>query len=152
MNPTPLNIFKFFESPVSRRWIRPTQVATFSGYFFSDNAKAGSGNTANLQGGVVKYGHLPDSAQNDRPFIFGPSFTARLIKEAIGETERATDGFISTAFKIPKILSDYRRIIPLATLLDSHSRGRDLGAVNESGMDDDGLRRRKGKKRRGLRL
>jgi hypothetical protein len=84
--------------------------------------------------------------------FFRPSFTARLIKEAIGETERATDGFISTAFKIPKILSDYRRIIPLATLLDSHSRGRDLGAVNESGMDDDGLRRRKGKKRRGLRL
>jgi hypothetical protein len=42
----------------------------------------------------------------------------------------------------------------LATLLDSHSRGLDLGGVDEPGMDDNErlTRRRKKKRRRGLGL
>jgi hypothetical protein len=48
-------------------------------------------------------------------------------------------------FKIPKV-------IPLATLLDSHSRGRDLGAANEPDMDHEESLRTRRKKRRGLRM
>jgi hypothetical protein len=111
-----------------------------------DQLRAGNeharGNPANTQAGPVRYGKLPDSTQDLGLCVYRPSFTARLIKASIGEAERATDGFIGTAFKIPKV-------IPPATLLDSYSRGRDVGAVNESDRDySEGLTRRKRKKRR----
>ena len=80
--------------------------------------------------------------------VFRPSFTARIITAAIHEAklelDRATDGFIDTAFKIPKV-------IPLKTLLDAYGRGNNLGAGNEPDMVDRELKeKQKRKRRRGL--
>jgi hypothetical protein len=62
-----------------------------------------------------------------------PSFTSRIIAAASHdaklELDRATDGLIDTAFKMPKV-------VPLATLLDSYSRGNHLSAANEPDMVD----------------
>ncbi len=60
------------------------------------------------------------------------------------QAERTTDGVVGAVLKISKVM-------PLAALLDTYGRGRDLGAVDKPGVDNDGLRKRK-KRRRGLRL
>jgi hypothetical protein len=110
-----------------------------------DQLRAGNeharGNTANTQGGAVRYGKLPDSTQDVGLCIYRPSFTARIIRAAIAQTERASDGVVSTAFKIPKVL-------PLATLLDSYSGGNRLSPSNEPHMVDSDLKLKKRKKLR----
>lgn len=89
----------------------------------------------------VRYRKLPDQASNVGLLVCRPSFAARIIKGAIGEVERATNGVVSTAFKIPKVF-------PLATLLDSYSRGCGVDTDNQSFVVDSV----KKKKRRGLRM
>ena len=101
------------------------------------------GNRANTQGSIVKYGKLPDSAQTYGLFIFNPSFTATIFKHAIRESEREAERVVNAVFEIPKVLS-------LATLLDSHNSGRDLGPTNQSPAEDALRKKRKKKMRRGL--
>lgn len=103
------------------------------------------GNTANTQGGIVKYGQLPDSGKTHGLNIFAPSFAATIIKHAIGQSEREAEGVINTVLQIPKVLS-------LGTLLDSRNGGGDLGPSNQSPADDSMKKKRKKKKRRGLRM
>lgn len=107
--------------------------------------KHAQGNGTSVYQNSVRYGKLPDQASNAWLCVFRPSFTARLLKGAIGEAERAAEGVIHTAFKIPAIL-------PLATLLDSHNRGYHFGADHESDMDAIRLLKKRKRKRRGLRL
>jgi hypothetical protein len=114
-----------------------------------DKLRAGNehdqGNTANTQGGVVKYGQLPDSGKSHGLFIFSPSFTATIFKHAARQSAHETERVVNAVFEIPKVLS-------LATLLDSRNGGGDLGPSNQSPADDAMKRKRRKKKRRGLRM
>jgi hypothetical protein len=104
-----------------------------------------TGNTANTQGSIVKYGQLPDSRKTHGLNDFSTSFAATIIKHASRQSEHETERVVSTVLQIPKVLS-------LGTLLDSSNGGGDLGPANQSPVDDSMKRKRKKKKRRGLRL
>jgi hypothetical protein len=103
------------------------------------------GNRASTQQGEVRYGKLPDTTPKAWLCLFRQSFTARLIKEATQSLERATQGVVNTTLKIPKVL-------PLATLLNSHCRGNNFGTANESLGDAPMKKKPKKKRKRGLGL
>jgi hypothetical protein len=135
-----------YEQERDRQRIYEANVRSKSSF---DQLRAGNehaqGNRASTQQGEVRYGKLPDTTPKAWLCLFRQSFTVRLIKEATQSAERATEGLIHTTFKIPKVL-------PLATLLDSHSRGNNFGTVNESDVVDNDVKvkLKKRKKRRGL--
>lgn len=114
-----------------------------------DQLRAGNehaqGNRASAPRNTVRYRKLPASSQKVGLCVYRSSFAAGLIKGAIDEAERATDGVVNTTLKIPQVL-------PLATLLDSRGRGRSVGADNQSSVDDIIKKKPKKKKRRGLGL
>ncbi|WP_276372932.1 relaxase/mobilization nuclease domain-containing protein [Chryseolinea sp. H1M3-3] len=111
----------------------------------ADNEHA-QGNRANAQQGNVKYGRLSDSAQTRGLFIFSPSFTARVIKEAVGQSERTAEGVVNAVFEIPKGIS-------LATLLDSNPGRHHFVDNNQSTLGNLSVKKKpKKKKRRRLRL
>jgi hypothetical protein len=103
------------------------------------------GDTANIQGSIVKYGQLSDSGKTHGLHIFSPSFAATIVNHAIGQSEREAGEIINTVLQIPKVLS-------LGTLLDSSNGGGDLGPANQSPADDAMKKKRKKKRRRGLRM
>lgn len=135
-----------YEQERDRRTIHEANVRSQSTL---DQVRAGhkhaQGNRTSAYQNSVRYGKLPDPTSNAWLCVFRPSFTARILKGAFGEAERAADGVIHSDLKIPAIL-------PLATLLDSHSRGYHLGADHESDMDAIRLLKRRKRKRRGLGL
>ncbi|MBT1705281.1 relaxase/mobilization nuclease domain-containing protein [Chryseosolibacter indicus] len=101
---------------------------------------------ANAQGSDIKYGQLPDSTQINRLYIFSPSFAAGINKHANQSSE-------SQPGRVVKAVPEIQKSISLASLLDSHNRGRDLSPANQSSGDDDCMKKkRKKKKRRGLRM
>ncbi|MFZ6011763.1 MAG: hypothetical protein ACOYXT_15580 [Bacteroidota bacterium] len=95
------------------------------------------------QESVIKYGQLPDSAQTNRLYIFSPSFTAGIYKRALPELKPG---------KVINAVPEIQKGISLASLLDSHNRGRDLSPANQSSGDDSMNEKREKKKRRGLRM
>lgn len=89
---------------------------------------------------------LPDSTQTNRLYIFSPSFAAGINKHANQSSE-------SQPGRVVKAVPEIQKSISLASLLDSHNRGRDLSPANQSSGDDDSMmKKRKKKKRRGLRM
>src|SRR5690606_13546431 len=100
---------------------------------------------ANTQGSAVKYGQLPGSAETNRLYIFSPSFAAGVNKHANQSSESQLGRVVNAVPEIQKSIS-------LASLLDSHSRGRDLSPANQSSGDDGVKKKRKKKKSRGLRM
>jgi hypothetical protein len=111
--------------------------------------KHAQANRANTPGGTERYGKLPDKTSNPELFIYRPSFTAQIIRAAFAEadrkTERAVDGAINAVLKMPKVL-------PLKTLLDTHSRRNNSSATDELDMVDRELKEKQRKRRRGLRM
>jgi hypothetical protein len=109
------------------------------------NAQSGS---TGLQQSSVGLEQIPVRTPAYVMCVFQPSFGAQIIRAAAHEAEReldrATDGLINTAIKIPKV-------VPLKTLLDAHSRGNNLSVANEPDMVDRELKeKQKRKRRRGL--
>jgi hypothetical protein len=88
----------------------------------------GNRNPGSTQRSTVMYGKLPDQTPDAGLFVYRPSFAAQVIRTASDQadrnTERAVDGLLEAAFKIPKVLS-------LATLLDSNSGGNHLSASDQ---------------------
>jgi hypothetical protein len=102
-----------------------------------------------IRKGAVGYEQIPVRTPAYAICIFRPSFAASIIRAAIHEAEReldrATDGLIDAALKIPKV-------IPLKTLLDAYGRGSNLSGANEPDMVDRELKEdQQRKKRKGLR-
>src|SRR5690606_17047662 len=101
---------------------------------------------ANTQRCAIKYGQLPDSEQANRLYPFSASFAAGINKHANQSSE-------SQPGRVVKAVPEIQKSISLASLLDSHNRGRDLSPANQSSGDDDSMKKkRKKKKRRGLRM
>ena len=114
-----------------------------------DQLRAGNehaqGNRANAQQDNVQYRSIPDSISNVGKFVFRPSFQIARLAQADREFGRAVDNVINTVIKIPKVL-------PLATLLDSHRGGNHLGAVNQPAIADSMKKKPKKKKKKRLRI
>jgi hypothetical protein len=133
-----------YEQERDRQRIHETNVRSQSAL---DKFRAGNGhaqgNTANTQGGVVKYGQLPDSGKTHGLYPFSPSFAATIFNHAARQSEREAERVVNAVFEIPKVFS-------LATLLDSRNGGGDLGPSNQSPGDDAMKKKRRKKRRRGL--
>jgi hypothetical protein len=106
-------------------------------------------NSKGLRQGSVGFEQIPVRTPAYVMCVFRQSFAAQIIRAASHaaerEVDRATDGLINTAFKIPKV-------IPLKTLLDAYSRRDNFSNANEPDMVDRELKEKQRKKRRGLRM
>jgi hypothetical protein len=109
-----------------------------------DQLRAGNehaqGNRANAQQDNVQYRSIPNSISDVGKFVFRPSYQIGRFIQADRELGRAVDNVVNTVIKIPKVL-------PLATLLDSHSSGINVGIGHEYNLQSPLLKRRKRKKR-----
>lgn len=114
-----------------------------------DQLRAGNehahGYIANAQQSNVRYRSIPDSISHVGKFVFRPTFQIAKLAQVDREIGRAVDQFINTVIKI-------RAVLPLATLLDSHSGGNSVGAVNQPPMDDSLKKKPKKKKKKRLRI
>ncbi len=119
--------------------------------------RAGSQNAQSGRNAIrespVRYEQIPVRTPAHAFCVFRASFAAHIIRAAAHEAEReldrAADGLIDTALKIPKV-------IPLKTLLDaypdSYRDGNNLSGANEPDMVDRELKEdQQRKKRKGLR-
>jgi hypothetical protein len=135
-----------YEQERDRQRIHETNVRS---EYAIDQLRAGNKHAQSSRTGIRKspfgYEQVPVRTPAYAMCVFRPSFTARIITAAIHEAklelDRATDGLIDTAFKIPKV-------IPLKTLLDAYGRGNNLSVGNESDMVDRELKENQRRKRR----
>jgi hypothetical protein len=135
-----------YEQERDRQRIHEANVRSKSSF---DQLRAGNehaqGNRASTQQGDVLYRNIPVPIPNYGKYVFRPSFQIARLAQTDRELGRALDNVINTTIKIPKVL-------PLATLLDSHNRRNNFDNANELDVVDNQSLKKKRWKRRRLRV